>query len=1103
MRTSTSWLAPDSSRQRSNYGERSLSPGERRENPITSGLIRVAVLSVAFIATVPVTLHSQPLTGTQIAPAGAWEIRRTTTSGGQVLYVAGDVVYLFDGTTIHAVTETHNAGDTVAQHVLTLGSDAIAGQVIGGWRRGNGYSNISINGAAALKVNVNPESVSIDKGCAFFVLQDPTVGQQAYQVDPVTLVRTQLSTSITVGRIVADGCKAAWSWQPTNTSPSGIQYWDGSAMTTLETDAGLAADIQPFRRGQLVYVKEVNNIPQVFVVDTTSLPLTPVQLSHETVATNLLMPATDGRHVAWWRGDAATGANAQLILNGDLVFPTGPIGALAAIFEMPFQLDRGQLLWKSATGAHIYDNGKQTFLIQSPPGITFSTPWLNDGYIAILGHTSDGQPGDVVSPYRITVTPPDDSSQPSPPLLVTTTSATGQVTVRWDPILGATSYNLYMASGIGAVTKDNYGTLPGGRMIANVTNPVTVTSLPTGVYSFAITALTGATEGPSSRVATAFPAWQAVGGFTATNFQSVAANQTNASFVYAGSNGSVYKSADGGITWTQVLPAATTAANTVAALAVNGTTVFANMMTGADVWKGVTNGTTWTRVLDATGFGEQAGALAINPVTPATMYAADFILPGKTSAQSMVIKSLDGGTTWAHTAQGPPGDEIHGYALAIDPVNSATIYAAGTGTPNIVKSIDGGASWTNIPIAAVGPVYSLAIDPTNTNIIYATSRDYGVFKSLNGGTTWAAYNAGLTGVANGVTVVSGAGFNSILVDPQNPNILHLGAGNGYWYSLDAGMRWTAANDGFGASAPYIYALAMTPAGRLIAATNNGLFLLSLGALTVTSVTPNSGAPAGGTSVTIAGTGFQAGATVTFGGGAATNVVVVSTTSITATTPAHAAGAVSVAVTNNDTTSAVLANGFTYSSTPPAAPSGVIAAAQSATSVLVTWNTTATATSYQVFRQAPSVAFAPIGSPTASTSFTDSTATANTSYLYRVRAINAAGSSGDSSSDIATTIIFTNDPLVAGVTVIKAVHLAELRAAVNAVRALAGAGAFSFITGAGNVGTTVTAAQINEIRTALDGGRSPLGLSTGGYTDTLNSSVRIKAVHFQEIRGRVK
>ena len=58
--------------------------------------------------------------------------------------------------------------------------------------------------------------------------------------------------------------------------------------------------------------------------------------------------------------------------------------------------------------------------------------------------------------------------------------------------------------------------------------------------------------------------------------------------------------------------------------------------------------------------------------------------------------------------------------------------------------------------------------------------------------------------------------------------------------------------------------------------------------TVSSVAPNSGPLAGGTAVTITGTNFAAGATVTFGATAATNVVVVSSTSITATTPAGSA-----------------------------------------------------------------------------------------------------------------------------------------------------------------------------------------------------------------------
>ena len=84
---------------------------------------------------------------------------------------------------------------------------------------------------------------------------------------------------------------------------------------------------------------------------------------------------------------------------------------------------------------------------------------------------------------------------------------------------------------------------------------------------------------------------------------------------------------------------------------------------------------------------------------------------------------------------------------------------------------------------------------------------------------------------------------------------------------------------------------------------------------VTTVSPTSGPSAGGTAVTLTGTDFTSGATVTFGGVAATNVIVVSATSITLTTPAHSAGAVTVVVTNPDSQSASVPNGFTFVAPP--------------------------------------------------------------------------------------------------------------------------------------------------------------------------------------------
>ena len=94
--------------------------------------------------------------------------------------------------------------------------------------------------------------------------------------------------------------------------------------------------------------------------------------------------------------------------------------------------------------------------------------------------------------------------------------------------------------------------------------------------------------------------------------------------------------------------------------------------------------------------------------------------------------------------------------------------------------------------------------------------------------------------------------------------------------------------------------------------------------TVTSVTPSSGVAIGGTAVTIAGTGFSAGASVTFGGMPATTVVVVNPTTITAVTPARAAGLVNVVVTNTDASGSGTGTGvFTYNAGPTVTSLNVI------------------------------------------------------------------------------------------------------------------------------------------------------------------------------------
>ena len=87
--------------------------------------------------------------------------------------------------------------------------------------------------------------------------------------------------------------------------------------------------------------------------------------------------------------------------------------------------------------------------------------------------------------------------------------------------------------------------------------------------------------------------------------------------------------------------------------------------------------------------------------------------------------------------------------------------------------------------------------------------------------------------------------------------------------------------------------------------------------TVTSVSPNSGTTAGGTSVTITGTNFTGATAVSFGTAPAEGFVVDSSTAITATSPAEAVGTVDVTVTTPSGTSATSASDkFTYVAPTP-------------------------------------------------------------------------------------------------------------------------------------------------------------------------------------------
>ncbi|MCI0341850.1 MAG: IPT/TIG domain-containing protein [Planctomycetales bacterium] len=165
-----------------------------------------------------------------------------------------------------------------------------------------------------------------------------------------------------------------------------------------------------------------------------------------------------------------------------------------------------------------------------------------------------------------------------------------------------------------------------------------------------------------------------------------------------------------------------------------------------------------------------------------------------------------------------------------------------------------------------------------------------------------------------------------------------------------------------------------------------------GAPVVTNVSPAYGPPAGGTAITLSGTNFATGATVTIGGTAATSVVLVSSTQITAVSPAGTAGAQTVVVTDPSGLAGSLGNGFTYG--PPPAPPPVLTAvvpsagpASGGTAVTLTGS---------AFQSGASVTFG--GAPATSVVFVSAT---------QLTAVSPAGSLGT------VTVVVTNPDTQSG------------------------------------------------------------------------------------------
>jgi photosystem II stability/assembly factor-like uncharacterized protein len=239
-------------------------------------------------------------------------------------------------------------------------------------------------------------------------------------------------------------------------------------------------------------------------------------------------------------------------------------------------------------------------------------------------------------------------------------------------------------------------------------------------------------------------------------------------------------------------------------------TIYVAAATGG-VWKSVDKGATFTSIWPTTNT-QSMGALIIT--STGTLFAGTGEAnPGGgslTYGGSGIYRSIDGGTTWQQvglTNSGAIG------RLAVDPTNPQHLFAAVAGQlyvrggeRGVYESNDNGTTWTRVLAGdndTTGAV-DLAIDPTNPNRVFAAMWDHlrepdlrtyggvgsGVFRSIDGGTTWSRLTNGLP--ASGPTI----GRIGIGLAPSNPQRVYAlvistnGVFQGFYRSDNGGDSWT-------------------------------------------------------------------------------------------------------------------------------------------------------------------------------------------------------------------------------------------------------------------------------------------------------------------------
>ena len=276
----------------------------------------------------------------------------------------------------------------------------------------------------------------------------------------------------------------------------------------------------------------------------------------------------------------------------------------------------------------------------------------------------------------------------------------------------------------------------------------------------------------------------------------------NSTVLLAGTNTAVFRSADGGTSWSTALAGAT------ASLVTHPTragVVFAGNSDNSNaarrgVYRSSNGGATWSLVSALPGVNVSAIGrieLAASVAAPDQVYA---LVADRTTRRLLGLYVWDDASnSWRVRAAGGVytgdgrgdfgGQGMYDLAIAVDPRNAKRVYVAGV---RGYRSTDGGETFTPMGMEIHCDWHAIVVDPRNPDILYAGT-DGGVFVSTDAGDTWTSRNAGLaiTQYYPGISITPNG---SKVMGGSQDNGTHTYTGSPLWNGFSGGDGgYTAIN----------------------------------------------------------------------------------------------------------------------------------------------------------------------------------------------------------------------------------------------------------------------------------------------------------------------